>query len=143
MANRPSSIARWVVVEGLFFIAAACGLAWMLLVTVIWLHRPARALVGPALRLIPDLPVGALAAGGSRTPRRVKVALGGLLLYLVSPIDLIPDFVPVVGSLDDVVVTALVLRWAGRQIGVEQIRAHWSGSEEGFALLVRLLGVAA
>jgi uncharacterized membrane protein YkvA (DUF1232 family) len=131
-------------VDGLLVIAGAFVLAWLVLVVVIWLHRPSRALVSPALRLIPDLVrlVRSLLAD-RESPRRVKVALGGLLVYLVSPIDLIPDFVPVLGSVDDLVVTALVLRWAGRQIGVEQIRAHWSGSDAGFALLLRLLGLAA
>jgi uncharacterized membrane protein YkvA (DUF1232 family) len=131
-------------VDGLLVVAGAFVLAWLVLVVVIWLHRPSRALVSPTLQLIPDVVrlVRSLMAD-RESPRRVNVALGGLLVYLVSPIDLIPDFVPVLGSVDDLVVAALVLRWAGRQIGVEQLRAHWSGSDAGFALLLRLLGLAA
>jgi uncharacterized membrane protein YkvA (DUF1232 family) len=131
-------------VDELLVVAGAFVLAWLVLVVVIWLHRPSRALVTPALLLIPDLVrlVRSLLVDRD-SPRRVKVALAGLLAYLLSPIDLIPDFVPVLGSVDDLVLTALVLRWAGRQIGVEQIRAHWSGSDAGFALLLRLLGLAA
>ena len=49
--------------------------------------------------------------------------------------------IPVAGSVDDLAVTALVLRWAGRRVGRDQLRRHWAGSEAGFGLLVRLLGL--
>ena len=116
--------------------------AWILFVLVIWLRRPTRPLAGPALRLIPDLLrlVRSLIADPS-TPRSSKLALGGLLLYLVSPIDLIPDFIPGLGSIDDIAVAAVILRWAGRRVGVNELRAHWTGSDAGFELLRRLLGV--
>lgn len=74
------------------------------------------------------------------TPRSSKVALGGLAVWLASPIDLIPEFVPVIGLLDDIVVTAIVLRWVGRRVGVDALRAHWPGSEDGFGLALRLPG---
>ena len=61
-------------------------------------------------------------------------------MYLISPIDLIPDFIPIVGSVDDLALTALVLRWAGRRLGPDELRRHWAGSEAGFSLLMRLLG---
>ncbi len=118
------------------------GLAWLALVAIVWLHRPSRELTGPVLRLVPDLVrlVRSLLAD-TATPRSVKVALGGLLIYLVSPIDLIPDFLPVVGSLDDVVIAAIVLRWAGRRMGAEDLRSHWTGTPDGFDILRRLLGL--
>jgi uncharacterized membrane protein YkvA (DUF1232 family) len=118
------------------------ALGWLGLVVLVWLHRPSRAIAGPALRLIPDLVhLSRSLLGDQATPRSVKVALGGLLVYLLSPIDLIPDFIPVAGSVDDLAVTALVLRWAGRRVGRDQLRRHWAGSEAGFGLLVRLLGL--
>jgi uncharacterized membrane protein YkvA (DUF1232 family) len=122
------------------FVVAAVG--WLLLVGFLWLHRPSRALAGPALRLIPDLVrlVRGLLADGS-TPRSVRLALVGLLAYLVSPIDLIPDFVPIIGSADDLIVTAVVLRWAGRRVGLDQLRAKWTGDPAGFDVLRRLLGI--
>jgi uncharacterized membrane protein YkvA (DUF1232 family) len=128
--------------DALLTIAGVLVLAWLLLAVVVWIHGPARALAVPALRLIPDLVglVRSLLADPS-SPTRVKVALAGLLVYLVSPIDLIPDFIPVLGSMDDLVITAVVLRWAGRRIGVRQLRAHWAGSEGGFTLLLGLLGL--
>jgi uncharacterized membrane protein YkvA (DUF1232 family) len=122
---------------------AVLALAWVLLVVIVWLHRPSRALAGPALRLIPDLirlTRSLLADRG--TPRRVKVALGGLLIYLLSPIDLIPDFIPVLGSVDDLAITALVLRWAGRRVGPTELKRHWAGTDPGFELLLRFLGTA-
>ena len=116
--------------------------AWLVLVAVLWLHRPTRDLAGPVLRLVPDVTrlVGALFRADT-TPRNVKIVLWGLLLYLLSPIDLVPEFLPVLGSLDDLIVAAIVLRWASRRIGADLLRVHWSGSPEGFDLLRRFLKV--
>jgi uncharacterized membrane protein YkvA (DUF1232 family) len=96
----------------------------------------------PVVRLIPDVVrlVRALLADET-TPRSVKIVLGGLLLYLLSPIDLVPEVFPVIGSLDDLIIGGLVLRWAGRRVGNEQLRAHWSGSADGFDLMRRFLGI--
>jgi len=128
--------------RGLLIVIVATGVAWLLLVAVLWLHRPSRELAGPAIRLVPDLVrlVRALFSDDA-TPRSVKGALGALLLYLVSPIDLVPDFLPVIGSVDDLIVSGIVLRWAGRRIGVDSLRSHWPGRPEGFELLCRLLGL--
>src|SRR5512140_2478235 len=113
---------------------------WLVLVAFLWLHRPSREMVAPALRIIPDLArlVRALMADPA-TPRSAKLALVGLLAYLLTPIDLVPDFLPGIGSLDDVIVAAVVLRWTARRIGPERLRADWPGDEAGFALLRRLL----
>ena len=118
------------------------ALIWLAFVGLIWLYRPTRSLATPAIRVIPDVVrmTRALLAD-PETPAITKVALTAMLLYLISPIDLIPDFIPVLGQLDDVVVAAIVLRWTGRRAGVEGLRAHWSGSEEGFAVLLRMLGL--
>lgn len=121
---------------------AVIAVAWLLLVAFLWLHRPSRELARPALRLIPDLVrlVRGLLADGT-TPLSARLGLVGLLLYLLSPIDLIPDFVPVLGSADDLIVAAVVLRWVGRRVGVEELRARWTGDPAGFDLLRRLLGI--
>jgi uncharacterized membrane protein YkvA (DUF1232 family) len=122
------------------FVVVAIG--WLLLAAFLWLHRPSRDLAGSALRLIPDLVrlVRGLVAD-ARTPTRVRVALLGLLAYLLSPLDLIPDFVPVIGSADDLIVAAVVLRWVGRRVGIEDLRARWTGDPAGFEVLCRLLGI--
>jgi uncharacterized membrane protein YkvA (DUF1232 family) len=130
--------------DALLAALAIVVIAWIVLVGIVWLHQPSRALAGQAVRLIPDLVrlVRSL-VGDPATPRSVKVALAGLLVYLLSPIDLIPDFIPGLGSVDDLAVATLVLRWAGRRVGADQLRNHWTGSEASFDLLLRLLGVSA
>ena len=74
-----------------------------------------------------------------RVPRRAKIAIVFAGLWLASPIDLIPEFLPVIGPLDDIVVVALALRYAGRQVPREVLLAAWPGEPR---LLLRLLGAA-
>jgi uncharacterized membrane protein YkvA (DUF1232 family) len=74
-----------------------------------------------------------------RVPRRAKVAVIFAGLWLASPIDLIPEFVPVIGPLDDIVVVALALRYAGRQVPRDVLLAAWPGEPR---LIERLLGPA-
>ncbi|MBI4897683.1 MAG: DUF1232 domain-containing protein [Actinobacteria bacterium] len=76
-------------------------------------------------------------AGDSRTPRWGRPLLALLALYLISPIDLIPDFLPVVGQLDDIVIVVLVLRLLLRATGSEPVREHWPGSETSLGLILR------
>ena len=73
------------------------------------------------------------------TPTRYRVGLVALGAWLAFPIDIIPDFLPVIGVLDDIVLAALVLRWVGRGLGIERIEAAWPGSPEGLAILRRAL----
>ena len=73
-----------------------------------------------------------------RLPRRRKAVLVLLLAYLLLPIDLVPDFVPVAGYLDDAVVAALALRFALRGTGPGLVEQHWPGPPETLALLLRL-----
>jgi uncharacterized membrane protein YkvA (DUF1232 family) len=130
------------VIEAIAVTVALIAIGWLALVAFMWLHRPSRELARTGLRLIPDLIrlVHGLLADKA-TPAGVRLALAGLLLYLLSPIDLIPDFVPGIGSVDDVVVSAMVLRWAGRRVGLDDLRARWTGDPAGFELLRRLLGL--
>jgi uncharacterized membrane protein YkvA (DUF1232 family) len=76
-------------------------------------------------------------------PRSSKLLLGGLVAYLASPIDLVPDFVPVAGQLDDALVVAWVLRAVLRRSGAQKLREHWPGPERSLAVLLRLTGSAA
>jgi uncharacterized membrane protein YkvA (DUF1232 family) len=75
--------------------------------------------------------------GDPRVPGRAKVALALAGLWLLSPIDLIPEFLPVIGPLDDVVVVALALRYAARQVPRQVLLDAWPGDAR---LLERLLG---
>ncbi|MDX1622600.1 MAG: YkvA family protein [Gemmatimonadota bacterium] len=74
--------------------------------------------------------------GDSRVPSKSKVVLGGTLLYLVSPIDVIPDFVPGLGQLDDVVLAVLALHSILNRVDEEIVLEHWDG-DEALILLVR------
>jgi uncharacterized membrane protein YkvA (DUF1232 family) len=114
---------------------------WAVVVLAVWRSAPSKARAMDVIRLLPD--VLRLAAGLARdpiTPRSCRIALAGLALWIASPIDLIPEFVPVAGPLDDIVVAAIVLRWVGRRVGDDALRTHWPGTPEGFALVLRLLG---
>ena len=72
-----------------------------------------------------------------RVPRSAKIAVAIAGLWVLSPIDLIPEFLPVIGPLDDVVVVAIALRYAGRRVPREALEAAWPADP---ALLDRLLG---
>ena len=72
-----------------------------------------------------------------RVPRRAKVVVALAGLWLLSPIDLLPEFLPVIGPLDDVLVVALALRYAARQVPREVLVAAWPGEPR---LLERLVG---
>jgi uncharacterized membrane protein YkvA (DUF1232 family) len=76
-----------------------------------------------------------------KVPRSRKLALGLLLAYLASPIDLIPDFLPVIGQLDDVLIAGWVLRGLVRASGPGLLRKHWPGEEDGLRVIMRLSGV--
>lgn len=71
-----------------------------------------------------------------RVPRRVKMALGFALLWVVSPIDLVPEFLPVIGLLDDVVVVLLALRYASRHVPRPVLEEAFAGDT---SLLDRLI----
>jgi uncharacterized membrane protein YkvA (DUF1232 family) len=74
-----------------------------------------------------------------RVPRRAKVAVLIAGVWVASPIDLIPEFIPIIGPLDDIVVVALALRYAGRQVPRDVLLAAWPGDPR---LMQRLLGPA-
>ena len=72
-----------------------------------------------------------------RVPLRAKVALAFAALWVISPIDLIPEFIPVIGPLDDAVIVALALRYAARRVPRAVLLDAWPGDPR---LLMRLLG---
>jgi uncharacterized membrane protein YkvA (DUF1232 family) len=80
-------------------------------------------------------------AADQTLPRSVRVSLALLLAYLAAPIDLVPDFIPVLGYADDAIIVTTVLRSVVRRAGLEAVRAHWPGTDDGFAALVRLTGL--
>lgn len=100
-------------------------------------------MLSEALRILPDLlRLVARLARDRGLSRGVRVRLWLLLAYLASPIDLIPDFVPVLGYADDAIVVAVVLRSVVRRAGSGAIERHWPGTPDGLAAVRRLAGVA-
>jgi len=117
--------------------------AWVVLIVVLWLVRPRDVALRTLVAFVPDLVrlVRRLLADES-ADLRVRAALVFLLAWLVSPIDLIPEFIPVLGPLDDVVVAVLVFRYVRRRLGTTRLREQWPGSPATFELFMGLVGRA-
>jgi uncharacterized membrane protein YkvA (DUF1232 family) len=117
-------------------------LLWLILLALLWRARTDDLTARGALRLLPDLVrlVRRLAADGS-LPRGVRIRLWLLLGYLLLPIDLVPDLVPVIGYADDVVLVAWALRSVVRRAGAHALARHWPGEPGGLALVSRLAGL--
>jgi len=123
-------------------VLAGIVLFWSVLVLVMWVARPRGNALSEALRLLPDLLRLIARLAKDRTlPRGVRVRLGLLAVYLAVPFDLVPDFIPVLGYADDAIIVALTLRSVARRAGVDALRRHWPGTDDGFAALCRLTGV--
>ena len=114
-------------------------IAWVALLGALLAFRPRDMSVADARRVVPDVAhlVRGLAAD-SALPRGLRWRLWALLAYLASPIDLVPDFIPMIGYADDVIVVAVVLRSVTRRAGPEAVERHWTGTPQGLALLRRL-----
>jgi len=116
-------------------------LLWALILVLLLLFRPKGVPLRELIRVVPDVMRLLRSIIGDRsTPLDVRAVLVLLLVWIISPIDLIPEFIPVLGPLDDVVVAAVALRYTRRRLGIEALRRRWAGSDEGFALLVRMVG---
>jgi uncharacterized membrane protein YkvA (DUF1232 family) len=109
------------------------GVAWL---AVRGRREDARAVAG----FVPDcLVLVSRLLADPRTPRRRKLLLLALAGYLALPFDLVPDFIPVAGQLDDAILVALVLR---RLLRADEslVREHWPGPERSLGVLLRLAG---
>jgi len=114
---------------------------WFLVLAIFWAVRPKAIAVREILGLVPDvLRLLRSIIGDRSAPLGVRLVLLGLVAWILSPIDLIPEFIPVLGPIDDVVVAVIALRYVRRRLGVENLRARWSGSREGFEVLLRVIG---
>jgi uncharacterized membrane protein YkvA (DUF1232 family) len=132
---------------GHILLAVLGGLAllWLGLVAALWWasrKQVDKVTLKDALRLVPDVVrlLRRLVADPT-VPRGVRIWLGALLAYLLSPIDLIPDFIPFLGYADDALIVAVVLRFATRHAGVAALERHWPGTPQGLRALRMLAGI--
>lgn len=94
------------------------------------------------IRFLPDV-VRLLAdvSRDSRVPLRDKVMAGAAAAYLVSPLDLIPDAIPVIGQMDDATLAVWAVRRLMRGAGYDVLKDLWRGTDDGFALLLLIAGI--
>lgn len=130
------------VVRLLIGIVVVFGLTWALFIAALILFRPKGINLADAKRLVPDIVRLLRALVGDRDlPPSVRRRLGLLMAYLALPFDVVPDFIPVLGYADDVILVALVLRSVVRAAGPGAVDAHWTGTTPGLSLVHALAGI--
>ena len=125
--------------ERVLTVIAVIVLIWTLLVIALVLLGQ-RVLARELATLVPNLT--RLFAGLARDPRvplRAKVVLGASAAYLAFPIDLVPDFVPIAGALDDAIIAAFALRYVVRASSPELVAEHWPGDPATLRRILRLV----
>jgi uncharacterized membrane protein YkvA (DUF1232 family) len=124
---------QWLLVSlGVALAVYAAFVAWLV---AAGRRGDARALAG----FIPDCVVlFRRLLADERVPRRRKWLVAALIGYLAMPFDVVPDFIPVAGQLDDAIVVALVLRAVVRSGGPDLLREHWPGPAASLTVLMRL-----
>lgn len=131
--------------EVLISVVAGLLLVWLVLVGLLWWasrRYDSTISLREALRLVPDVVRLLRRLIADRTvPTGVRVWLVLLLVYLLLPIDLIPDFIPVLGYADDAIIVAVVLRFATRHAGAGALERHWPGTPQGLQAVRTLAGL--
>ena len=122
-------------------IALSLVAVWAVLLVIFWALRPKGVTVRELVGLIPDILRLLRSLIGDRgAPLDVRLVVIGLVAWIVSPIDLIPEFIPVLGPMDDVVVAIVAMRYVRRRVGRADLHRRWSGSDAGFATLLAVIG---
>lgn len=124
---------RWLLIAGISLLVM-----WLVAIAVLVLLGR-KSLARELITLLPNLVRlfrGLL--GDERVPRSSKVLLVLGAVWLASPIDLIPEFLPGIGPLDDAVVAALVLRHVVKRAGPDVVKDHWRGDPRTLSVLLRV-----
>jgi uncharacterized membrane protein YkvA (DUF1232 family) len=130
-------VSRWEWFLASIAITLALYALFLALLAILGRRKAVRAVAG----FVPDVAVlFTRLLRDARVPTRTKVLIAVVVPYLLSPIDLVPDFIPVAGYLDDAVVVALVLRRVVRGAGPNRIREHWPGPASSLDVVLRLSG---
>lgn len=122
---------------GLLAAAALAYVVAVLALLALGRRTDARALAGfvpDCLRLVQRL------AADPATTRAQRIALVALIGYLALPFDLVPDFIPIVGVLDDAILVSLALRWLLRTRSEEEVRSAWPGPSSSLEVVLRVAG---
>lgn len=126
----------WLLAAGVMVAAYA---AFLLILIRLGKREDARALAG----FIPDcIVLFKRLLSDPSTPRRNKLLLGATILYLAVPFDLVPDFIPIAGQLDDVIIVAFVLRSALQSSEDDLLQKHWPGPASTLRLIRRVTGLS-
>ena len=125
-------------------VAVSVLFAWGVLVAFLLVARPKGSFLNEAIRILPDtLRLLRRLATDRALPRGIRIRLWLLFAYLAMPIDIIPDFIPIIGYADDAIIVCAILRSVVRGAGPDAIRRHWPGTEDGLAVLWRVAGLPA
>ena len=99
-----------------------------------------RVLIREAVMLVPNLgKLLARLAADPRVPVRAKVFAGVAAAYAFAPIDVVPDFIPLLGKTDDILLMALALRHVIEEAGVAVVREHWDGPDQVLTVMIDLI----
>lgn len=129
--------------DALIALLVSLAALWLVLAIVLIVKRPDSETIKSAAKLPHDLiAMIRTLLREDQIPRSARLRLWILLVYLISPIDLVPDFIPVIGYADDVVITAFLLRGTARAVGADALENAWSGGEENLQVVLRLCGLA-
>lgn len=112
---------------------------WLFLILCLAVLRPNIAALRDAARIVPDSVRLISRLSRERSMKRsLRIRLVLLGVYLAIPLDIVPDFIPILGFADDAIVIGLVLRTVIRRAGTEVVRSNWPGSESGLQTLGKL-----
>jgi uncharacterized membrane protein YkvA (DUF1232 family) len=134
------SLVFWILID----CAVALIVASLVVIAVAFRARSRDQSLGSMVRVLPDsIRLAAALHGDRNLPRSVRWRLRIALVYNLQPINLIPDFVPVIGFADNLFVIAWALREAVSTAGTDVVESHWQGSPEGLRALYRALRLGA